>query len=200
MRIMPRFFRVLPVLALLASLASPAQAQIPSFGVTGGLNFGALTDAATANLDNRTGFHIGVFTELGIGPLALRPALLFLSAGDVQVGGVTGGRINASFITIPVDLMFSTGTPLIRPYFLAGPEFRFLVGGSDATIDAREVNIALNAGVGAQLSALIGPEVFLELRYALDVSGLARGYEVAGLPVQESMRLNLFMLRAGVSF
>jgi hypothetical protein len=58
------------------------------------------------------------------------------------------------------------------------------------------VNTALNVGVGAELSALIGPKVFAELRYAFDVSGVADGS--FGTASDADLKVNLFMIRLGV--
>jgi hypothetical protein len=192
---------LLCVLMAGATVTAPtAQAQLlPSFGLTGGLNFGSLSDAATVDLDESTGYHIGVFSDFGFGPVGVRGSLMYVRAGNLGlpiVGG--GGDAVVSFIALPVDLQYRAGTPLVNPYALFGPELRFPLGDL-ADADARSVAVALNLGVGASFGAFIGPTVFAELRYAFDVTGFFDD-GVAGVPasVDDSVKLNIFYLRIGV--
>ncbi|HLA64177.1 MAG TPA: outer membrane beta-barrel protein [Rhodothermales bacterium] len=182
----------------LAALAAPAaHAQLlPSFGVAGGVNFASLNDVTGADLDNATGYHIGLYADLGFGPLAVRPGIYYLRAGDVEtVGGAE--LVSADFITIPIDVRFQTPLPVLKAYALAGPEFRFPVGDGGALVDTRAVNVAANVGVGASFNPpLAGPSGFLELRYAFDVTGFA---EATGATSGDSdYRVSLFMVRAGI--
>ena len=194
--------RALAALALVAALALPARAQfLPSFGVTAGANFSSLTDAGSLDLDNSTGFHVGVFADLGIGPLALRPAVLYQRVGEVDFTPAGVANLDSedlSFIAVPIDLKFGFPSPLVKPYALVGPEFRFPTGGiTDIEgFDTKSVNTAINVGAGAELSALIGPKVFAELRYAFDVSGLADSE--LGTVSDANLKVNLFMIRIGV--
>lgn len=186
------------LLALAFAAAAPlAHAQlIPSFGVTGGLNFGSLSDAAGADLDQSTGYHVGVFGDFGFGPLAARASLLYVRAGEIE--GLTDDA-DVSFVAIPLDLQYRFPTPVLKPYALLGPELRFLTGDLTDFDGSRSTGIAINAGVGAELSAIIGPKVFAELRYAFDVSGLFEDREIAGIgTVDDSFKVNLFFLRVGV--
>lgn len=190
------------LLALALALAAPlaatsAHAQIiPKFGATGGLNFGSLSDAAGADLESSTGYHIGVFGDMGLGPLAARVSLLYVKAGDVE--GLTDDQ-SITFVAVPVDFKFRFPSPVVKPYVLLGPEARFLTGDVADTDGSRSVGLALNAGIGAELSALIGPSVFAELRYGLDVSGLFEEREIAGVgTVDDSFKVSMFYLRVGV--
>jgi len=183
------------VLALGAALSAPnAHAQIiPKFGVAGGLNFGSLSDAAGLDLDSSTGYHVGVFGDVGFGPLAARLSLLYVNAGSIGEGD---DDASVTFIAVPVDFKFRFPSPLVKPYALLGPEARFATGDL-ADADARSVNLAINAGVGAELDALIGPSVFAELRYALDVTGFADD-EFFGVATDESFNVSVFYLRVGI--
>lgn len=183
------------LLALALAAGAPlAHAQlIPSFGVTGGLNFGSLSDAAGADLDQSTGYHIGVFGDFGFGPLATRASVLYVRAGDIE--GLADDA-SITFVAVPLDLKFQFPSPVVKPYALLGPEARFATGDL-ADADARSVNLALNAGVGAELNAILGPKAFAELRYALDVTGFFDD-DVFGFPTDESFKVNVFFLRIGV--
>jgi len=183
------------VLALGAALSAPsAHAQIiPKFGVTGGLNFGSLSDAAGLDLESSTGYHVGIFGDVGFGPLAARASVLYVKAGDVGEGDNEAG---VTFIAVPVDFKFRFPSPVVKPYALLGPEARFATGDL-ADADARSVNFAINAGVGAELDALVGPSVFAELRYALDVTGFFDD-EAFGIPTDDSFKVSVFYLRVGI--
>jgi hypothetical protein len=193
-----RPFRYL-LLALAFALAAPlastnAHAQIiPKFGATGGLNFGSLSDAAGADFDSSTGYHVGIFGDVGFGPLAARVSLLYVKAGDLE-----GEDDDASvtFVSVPVDFKFRFPSPVVKPYALLGPEARFATGDL-ADAEARSVNLALNAGVGADFGTIVGPNFFAELRYALDVTGFADD-EFFGVPTDESYKVSVFYLRVGV--
>jgi hypothetical protein len=191
--------RPLRYLALALALAAPlasttAHAQIiPKFGATGGLNFGSLSDAAGLDLDNSTGYHVGVFGDVGFGPLAARVSVLYVRVGDIELPILNDPEI--SFVAVPVDFKFRFPTPVLKPYALAGPEARFAVGDL-ADLEAESVAFALNVGVGAELSAIVGPSMFAELRYGFDVTGFAPGE--AGDFADEDFRVNAFYVRVGV--
>ena len=181
------------LLAAVFVVATPlAEAQIiPKFGLAGGLNFGSLSDAAGADLDQSTGYHIGVFSDVGFGPLAARVSVLYVKAGDVGEGD---NDASISFIGVPVDFKFRFPTPVLKPYALLGPEARFALGDL-ADLDSRSVNLALNAGIGAELSALVGPSAFAELRYSFDATGFAPG----DLGDDVDFKVSVFYLRVGVA-
>lgn len=181
------------LLALAFAAAAPlAHAQlIPSFGVTGGLNFGSLSDAAGADLDQSTGYHVGVFGDFGIGPIGARASVLYVRVGDIELPLFNDPEV--SFIAVPLDLQYRFPTPVLKPYALLGPEARFAVGDL-ADLNAESVALALNLGVGAEFSAIIGPKVFAELRYGFDVTGFAPG-DFEG---DDDFKVNAFYLRIGV--
>jgi hypothetical protein len=173
---------------LLALLAAPAaSAQIPSFGAAAGINFASLGDATATDLDNATGFHVGVYADLGIGPLSVRPGVFYVRAGRVLTSDE-----QIDYVAIPVDLRFSTGTPLVRPYALVGPEARIPTGEVFGE-DTRSFALAANVGVGVELGGLVLPNAFAELRYGLDLSGLRDDPDV-----DESVKVNVVMIRVGV--
>lgn len=180
------------LLAALFVAAPLAHAQlIPSFGVAGGLNFGSLSDAAGADLESSTGYHIGIFGDFGFGPLAARASVLYVRVGDIELPIFNDPSV--SFIAVPVDLQYRFPSPLLKPYALFGPEARFAIGDL-ADLNAESIAVALNLGVGAELAALIGPKVFAELRYAFDVTGFTPG----DFDGDDSFKVNAFFLRVGV--
>jgi hypothetical protein len=168
-----------------ASFFAPAAAAqvpfIPQFGVLGGVNFGSLSDARAAageaSLENSTGFHVGAFAELGLGPVGLRPAILFVKAGNIEFPGADD--FETSYIAVPVDVRYSPlPTPVIKPYLLAGPEVRLPLGEISDLPNSRSIAFGANVGVGAKLGALIGPTFFGEIRYAFDISGFVEDQDL----------------------
>lgn len=184
------------LLSLALLLAPPAQAQLlPRIGVTGGLNFTSLADAATANLDQAVGYHVGAYLDLSLPlvPVGLRGAVLYVRAGDMAFPSPVpffGSDAAIEFIAIPVDAKLSLALPLVSPYAFLGPEIRFPMGDLREHEQARNA-WALNLGVGVDVGAVIGPRLFAELRYGLDLMGFVADE-------QEPIRVSLFYLRVGV--
>ena len=186
-----RAVRRLALLAVLAALAAPrADAQIvPAIdvGFAGGVNFASLDDAGVPGFDEATGYHVGLFADISAFVFQGRTGVYYLRAGTAA-----GQSEAVSFVTVPVDLQLKTPTPVVQVYALAGPEFRFPLDGLDDAFDTRSVNTVLNVGLGVEAGVpLIGPNGFIELRYALDPSGLR---DDGG----EDYRVDVLLLRAGI--
>ncbi|MFN3595784.1 MAG: outer membrane beta-barrel protein [Rubricoccaceae bacterium] len=186
-------------LALLLALAAPAaQAQlIPSvdLGAAAGLNFARLGDISAADVDNSTGYHLGIYADVSAVLLSFRTGVYYLRAGDVEQTR-TGETTSASFVTIPVDIRFQTPTPVVQAYLLGGPEARFPVGSAAEGVETRAVNLAANVGAGVRFATPVaGPSGFAEVRYSYDVTGFA---EDIGLTTDNTYRLSVFMIRAGI--
>jgi len=188
----------LTALALLLALAAPAATAqlIPSLdlGIAGGVNFASLGDARTVDLDNSTGYHVGLYADVGVLFAAVRTGVYYVSAGDIRAAGTTGGTGDESFsyVAVPVDFQIKTPTPLVQAYALFGPEARFPVDGLD-TFDTESVTYAANVGLGVRGGLpLFGPSGFAELRYGRDLSGI--NSSDAG----DDVKVHLIMLRVGV--
>src|SRR5690606_35630850 len=147
-----------------------------------------------------TGYHIGVYAEVGLAGFAVRPALLYVKAGELDFSAVPGfgDAGDVSFLAIPVDLQFAASTPLLQPYGLVGPELRVALGEVFDRDGARDTAVALNVGAGARLGAFIGPSVSAELRYSFDVTGFVDDASDFG-GADESYRFNVFYVRVGVA-
>lgn len=152
------------------AVVRPAHAQ---FGIMGGANFETLTDlTGGANpqlFSAATGFHVGAFAELGLGPVAIRPAALYLNAGSLFEGAafLTTDQFNLSYIAIPIDLQLRL-IPLV--YIFAGPEFQFLLS-ANTDPDFEDNLKKLVARGGAGLGFKLGP-IFAEGRYVFGLTGL----------------------------
>jgi len=183
----------------------PAQAQ---FGVTGGLNFEtaddlrSTTDGREATLDNSTGFHVGVVYDLGFGPLAVRPGVLFRKVGTYKF---SDDRFDVSAIEVPIDVRLTVfPLPVLRPYLLAGPQFSFVQGEDEFDDATEDLSFSLNVGVGTEIRP---PFVDLilqpELRYEVGtMSFLENDFEIAGqtFSPEDDPNFSAFSLRLNVLF
>lgn len=180
------------VVLLVALLGVHASASAQGFGVIGGLNYTSVDDVsyqdARATFENRSGYHLGVYLDLPLGPIAVRPGVRYLDAGPIYegLGNVVGGSgdsfdglrddFDVSFISVPVDASLGLPLPIINPYAFAGPEFR-LQRAPDAppelTEELEDWSYIGNLGLGAEVS-LPGFGVTLrpEIRYSFGLSNL----------------------------
>lgn len=185
-------------LSLLALCLAAAPASAQRLGVTAGANFGSLTDAQTVNLRSSTGYHVGVFGGATAGTVGVRAAVLYLHAGDAsavcpegRVCGAVVREVAVDVVSVPVDLQLRFPLAVAAVYVGAGPDLRFPLNDGRPVFDTRSVNVAATGLVGAELS-----NVFLELRYAADVTGYARDLDL--VDSDTDYKLNTFMVRLGV--
>ena len=190
-----RFFLLL---AVFASATIPAQAQ---FGVTGGANFSDLGDARTADLDQSTGWHVGIYGQAKLVALGVRASVLYMDAGEAQricndIGDCSlpfvDGTTPVDLVSVPLDLQLRLPLGLAALYVAGGPDFRFPIEDGRPVFDVEQVNVAASGAVGAEVS-----NVFLELRYARDVTSYAQDI---GANTVTDYKLNTVMLRAGIGF
>lgn len=195
--------------ALLAAsaltLASTMPLQGQGLGFAAGANFNELDDidvgSTSATFDNSSGYHLGVFLELGGGPLSLRPGVFYHKVGRYEFPG--GTEIDLAAIEVPVDirLALATAGPL-RPYILGAPVLTF--PRTDDFGDAVE-DITLTADIGAGLELHLGGLRLLpELRYGIGVTEyLSDEFEIGGAtitPSDSDRRMSKVMLRLNVMF
>lgn len=199
------------VLAIVFALAAivPQRAQAQGFGVLAGANFDNMSDISgdrEATFENASGFHLGVFYDLPLGPVALRPALVYVNVGsfDAESGESLLGNVDLNLIEVPVDVRVRMMTPFIKPYAMAGPVLRFASTGDDELSESlANFSVAGNIGVGLEIGAP-GAQIRLypELRYSFGVTNIMDDVEFLGatFSADEDVRLSSFMLRLGVAF
>lgn len=208
---MKRILSILAAVVALGLVAAPAQAQL---GIAAGLNFDNLSDVdvndSEASFDNATGYHIGVFYDLAVGPIGVRPGVFYRKAGDVRQDIRRGNvdirdEFNLSLVEIPIDLRLRMAAlPLLTPYVLGGPVFA-LPTSEDDEFDAalEDWTISANIGAGVEVSIPGLPlTLYPELRYSFGVSRFFNEeYEFQGqtFRVDDSGSLNAFMVRLGIA-
>ena len=129
--------------------------------------------------------------------MGVRGSVVYLHAGDATYRcgfidcAVPETEVAVDLISVPVDLQFRLPLTVAAVYLGAGPDLRFPINDGRPVFDTNDVNVAVTGLVGAELS-----NVFLELRYARDVSGYAR--DLGAIDSAPDYKLHTFMVRVGV--
>ena len=212
---MPRPLPQLAIVTLLALLSSmPAYAQL-GFGFGANFDhFGDIEGNREATLDNATGYHVGVFYDLGLGPLGLRPGVYYVDVGEATVEFAEdfcslddgcNNVLDLTLIEVPIDIRVRAMTPIIKPYAVAGPVLRFADSDNeDIRESLNEFTVAGNIGAGLELNVPgFGLRVMPEIRYAFGVQSMVDDFEFLGSDFTaegNDQRLNTWIVRLGVSF
>ncbi len=204
---LPSAARLLAVLLFTATLSVGA-AQAQGLGILAGANYNQLSDIEgdrEATFDNASGYHVGVFYDLSLGPLSLRPAIVYVDVGEFDFESENiDEQFDLQLVEVPVDARFRFGTPLLSPYVMAGPVFRFNASDNEGFEDAfEEVTVAGNVGFGLELSLPgVGLTFYPEFRYQFGLTQFfGDEFTVGGeeFTPSDDPKLNAFMLRLGVA-
>jgi len=198
-------FLLLVLFALLFGTPMSSYAQL---GVAAGLNFESMSEVtgdAEATFENSTGYHVGIFYDLGMGPISVRLGGFYRDVSDVET--TRNGVIDAfdlTMVDVPVDVRFNlTATPLVHPYILAGPVFSF-PSSTDTEYDKALEKVSVSGNVGAGLAFNLGAvTIYPEVRYVIGVSRFMKDqFEIGGVSFdsEEVQRQNSVMIRLGVGF
>lgn len=212
-----------PLTAALTALLLMAMAATPELthaqlGVSGGLNFNQMGDInaenVQANFESATGYHVGVFYDAALGPIALRPGVMYRRVGEyrfpeVNVPGDIDLPDEASFdmsqIEVPIDLRWRVlPLPLVKPYLLASPVLTFPRAEGELSDGVRSANLTADIGAGAEVRLPgLGLTLMPELRYGIGTTPFLKDeFDIGGATIrtQEEPRLNAVMLRLNVRF
>ena len=180
--------------------ATPANAQL---GVAAGANFNDIGDISPGSdegrFENATGFHVGLFYDLTLGPAAVRPGLYYMDVGTFR-GEDAESNVDIDMFELPIDVRFRLATlPIVRPYLTVAPVFQLAREEGESF---ENLNIAGNVGLGTEISIpTVSLTLMPELLYKVGISRFTDGFEFAGLEAEPGgERLNSFMLRLGVRF
>lgn len=191
-------------LALACAAATPASAQI---GIVAGYNRDMIEEfsaAAGYELTGQTdGFHLGIFFNVNIGPLGIRPSVIYHQVPDIEASDGTDATVfNVDIVEVPLDIRLRMPVPLVRPYILVGPVLSFpstSLPGVDALLQARPFRFEVGAGLELDLGFRLWPE----LRYGRGLEPFMR----SAIPIGEGTlqgtgnpRLDTFTIRLGISF
>lgn len=150
------------IVALLALLAIPANAQL-KFGIKGGVNISSVHFSSDVlKADNVTGFQIGpmIETSLPLVGLGLDAAVLYSQRGLKANTGVSTTSMKTDYIDVPVNLKWKFGLPIVKVFVAAGPYIGFRVGGDKiwdipgsvvGQVETKNFSAGLNFGAGVEL-------------------------------------------------
>ena len=148
---------VFALVAFLATMAMPTQAQV-NFGVKGGLNISNMSfDKDVLNAKNKAGFFVGPTVKFKIPFVGLGFDIAALYDQREAELKDEGTKITQKSINVPVNLRYNIGLgDLAGIYFAAGPQFGFNVGdksfksiSGDMTL--KKSNLSINLGAGVRL-------------------------------------------------
>ncbi len=198
--------RGLTRLAVGLLLATPiaATAQI---GVVGGYNRDSIEEFVPADgfdfTDRTDGFHIGIFFNVNLGLLGVRPAIIYHRVSDLTATvGTDRTQFDIELVEIPLDLRLRLPIPVFRPYLLAGPVFSFpstAATGVNRLLNSRPIRVEFGAGLELNLGFKLWPEI----RYGRGLDPLMASEIPLGeatLLGQGQPRLDTITFRLGVSF
>ena len=197
------------ILSFGPSRTASSQAQ---FGIVGGANFAALSDIQANNqaisFDNATAFHAGIFVDLQLGPLNLRPAAYYLNAGALFEGSSVfqNDNFDLAYVTVPVDVIINFGVGPIQPYLFVGPELRiFTPSDIPAEIEDGIQDFVFNgtAGLGLKFQAPgLGVTLYPQLRYSFGISSYTNSsYQFEGVSVEANdANVRMWLLSLGIGF
>jgi len=201
--------RLYSVILVILLSVSPVAAQ--KFGLSLGTNYQGLSATSLngnpTTFGRQTGWHAGVWGEVGIGPVAARLGVRYLSAGKL-LDGITSRYLSMmeSYEITMLDLylhgrMSFLQTPFIRPYVFAGPVVRRPVGNHPTLKgDLQTMSYAGEVGVGVRLDLGI-IKVYPEIAYVFALSKFTeRKWVIRGIRFEasKSPRLSMAMVRVSI--
>lgn len=114
---------LLSAFAIMLSTAAFSQAE---FGIKGGLNYTKMSQIRMdgESADFKPGFHAGVFANINLLVVGIRPELLYSQKGFEMDTDDGTHRSNLNYLDVPVMVKFNPA-PIIALY--AGPQVSFLL-------------------------------------------------------------------------
>ena len=196
--------KTLYVLALVAGLASTAQAQRSnvSLGLKAGGTLSNLVGADADGYKNLFGFHAGIFANLGITDMvAFQPELLYSQKGAKQPIP-NEEDVTRRFHYVDVPLAFHVNADGL--FFEAGPQVGFLVAAqskfrstsTDIKDNYNTVDFGYLAGLGYQRKEGLG----IGLRYNGAFTNVRKEITIANVSFQDRARNSAFQLYLTYSF
>ena len=205
------FFFIAVVALLICGVLSLSEVQAQGLGFSAGLNYNELSDISSDTdllFENATGWHVALWFDLPLGPLALRPGVRYMDVGSIfdnvrtnTPNPFSGDNFSVTLLEVPIDLRIRLPFPIITPYVMVGPVLRFPAA-NDSQTNERLESFSFAGGVGAGLELKLGGiRLFPELKYTFGLSRFTKeAYELPGMIVipNEDQNLNSVMLCLGI--
>jgi hypothetical protein len=201
------------LLAIVFAAASMgAFAQIPKFGIKGGVNFANVTASSgsvSASFGQLTTFSVGAFADLKAGSISIQPGLFYTGKGfkiDDQASNESV-ELNLKYLQVPVNFVYHAPIVVGNIYLGAGPFVAYGISGKSkaksggSTIeedvvfgddgDVKRTEFGLQGIAGLQLKGgfLVG------ISYDLGLSNIANNIDGEG-----SLKNKVFGVSVGFTF
>jgi outer membrane immunogenic protein len=169
---MKRITILLLAAVLVPVLAGNLSAQLPSFGIKGGVNMANYSGSDDSG-DMKLGAIGGAFACVDLIALKIQPEILFSQKGakeDMSIGGITYTlSTTENYIEIPVLLKYSFGAVVV-PSIYAGPSFGMLMS---ATANASGSGVSGSTDIknylnGTDIGLVIGAEVKMPMKLSIE--------------------------------
>ncbi len=98
---------IVGIVALITSSAT--MAQVPKFGIKGGVNFATITSNYGASYDFKVGYHLGLLAHIHVTPaFSLQPEVYYSTQG-AKLGSNGSGtdKLLLNYVNIPVLLQYN---------------------------------------------------------------------------------------------
>ncbi|MDR2138299.1 MAG: PorT family protein [Tannerella sp.] len=186
-------------------LAGPAGHAQLNFGVKGGVNIATVKFDNVLEADNITGFQLGPMIEY-VKPSTgwgMDVALLFTQKGCE----LKERTIKSNYLEIPLHVKWKLMTPLLKPYFAAGPYFGFRTGGRKIwdisglynnvsnQLKAGDFSSGLNFSVGVEALGLLQ----VGLNYGLGLTDNFKTFDTDNLAAYKG-KIRTWSISAAVLF
>ena len=134
----------------LISIAAFSQKDLVEIGVKAGLNYSANGDYfesigdAARDPDRNMGYHLGLFTKIGVNRIYFRPELMYTKTKS----DYNGDKFDISKLDMPLLV----GAKIIGPlHVFAGPSFQYILDTEfdGISIDDIENDFSVGANIGA---------------------------------------------------
>jgi hypothetical protein len=164
-------------IALTAMLiTATATAQGVNFGIKGGLNIYNIHTDNNSQLDNATGFYLGILGHIHMAKqFAIQPEIVFSTQGANYSIGDTQAHINLDYVNVPLlfQYMFDNGFRL-----QAGPQAGFLINAKSkigrTSTDTKDNFEGIDFGATFGMSYVHPPSNFgFDARYNMGLSNIS---------------------------
>ncbi|RXP61915.1 hypothetical protein EC396_03655 [Lutibacter sp. HS1-25] len=161
--------RFLTSLILFLIFTTSINAQKTGWGLTGSLIYasnGKLIDEATNVLDKRgkggTGFNVGVFGNLNLGAVYIRPKLVYSQTNsNYNIDNSTSSDFRQKSFDLPVLV----GIKIIKPIsFVVGPAFKYIINSGLENVKYKNIEQEATVGLNIGLALILG-RIGLDLIY-----------------------------------
>lgn len=173
--------------------AQEAAAQQNMVGLKGGFVAAELTGNLEDGLASRTGFGLGAFLQVMVGPnWSIQPEALYLAKGASEDEG--DGEVKVNYLQIPMLVQYHLPTPGVSPRLFAGPSVAFEIGCDveeggvsvecgELDINTKSADFGLVFGAGVDIPAG-GVVLTLDGRYDMGVTNVSDEPEEADVEIK----------------